>query len=418
MEKISLQDLADGLAARKGISRKDAETFVRNVFDIIQEYLLSEEVVKVKGLGTFKLIVVDSRESINVNTGERITISSHGKVSFTPDKTLSDRINKPFNDFETVIINENTKTEDMERLDGPIGAEPAMTEGQEATPEAEKEVATEAVQAEPDPVPSQEPEPAETPEPETVETKAPVPVEEVEPVEEPTSGEELAPIEEPTPEPAGNKIAPVAEPVPADEPALPKESEPVAVEEEPAESEPVPAEEPAVGEEPEKAPAAPVFDNGEKRKRRKRARRNLLLFCLLLIAMLLLWWWLSKKSETRETIDEKKPALVEKKDSTKIEKTDTTTTKPVDSASGKPTKPIEELVAENPQIENGEWWIVGTKATHVLDKGEDLSKLALKYYGDKRLISYIIRYNHYTAARASNLFVGAEVKIPELVKRE
>ena len=76
------------------------------------------------------------------------------------------------------------------------------------------------------------------------------------------------------------------------------------------------------------------------------------------------------------------------------------------------------LAADYPQIENGEYWIVGTKTVHTLEKGEDLSKLALQYYGDKRLISYIMRFNHYSASRASNLFVGAEVKIPELVKRE
>ena len=78
---------------------------------------------------------------------------------------------------------------------------------------------------------------------------------------------------------------------------------------------------------------------------------------------------------------------------------------------------IEKWTADYPQIENGEYWIAGVKAVHVLEKGEDLSVLAKKYYDDKRLISYIIRMNHYTNSQASNLFVGAEVKIPELVKR-
>lgn len=79
---------------------------------------------------------------------------------------------------------------------------------------------------------------------------------------------------------------------------------------------------------------------------------------------------------------------------------------------------IEELIAAHPQIERGAYWIVGTRTVHVLEKGEDLSKLALKYYGDNRLISYIIRYNNFTPSQASKLFVGAEILIPELKPRQ
>ena len=120
MDKIFLQDLADGLARRKSISKKDADAFVRNVFDIIGQNLLTDQLVKVKGLGTFKMITVDSRESINVNTGERITIDSHTKITFTPDAILRDRVNRPFADFDTVVLNDDTKTEDMEALTAPF----------------------------------------------------------------------------------------------------------------------------------------------------------------------------------------------------------------------------------------------------------------------------------------------------------
>lgn len=79
---------------------------------MIEQALESENTVKIKGLGTFKLIDVDSRESVNVNTGERFQIKGHTKVSFSPDANLRDTINKPFAHFETVVLNENTVLED------------------------------------------------------------------------------------------------------------------------------------------------------------------------------------------------------------------------------------------------------------------------------------------------------------------
>ena len=87
---------------------------VKGMFELIEEALATEKYVKVKGLGTFKLTEVESRESVNVNTGERIEIQGHTKISFTPDSSMKDLINKPFAHFETVILNENTKLEDTE----------------------------------------------------------------------------------------------------------------------------------------------------------------------------------------------------------------------------------------------------------------------------------------------------------------
>lgn len=113
-DKITIQDIIELLAEKHGMSKKDAEAFVKGVFDLIEEALASEKYVKVKGLGTFKLTEVESRESVNVNTGERFQIQGHNKISFTPDTTMKDLINKPFAHFETVILNENTQLEDTE----------------------------------------------------------------------------------------------------------------------------------------------------------------------------------------------------------------------------------------------------------------------------------------------------------------
>ena len=108
-DKITIQDIIELLAEKHGMNKKDAEAFVKGIFDLIEEALASEKYVKVKGLGTFKLTEVESRESVNVNTGERFQIQGHNKISFTPDTTMKDLINKPFAHFETVILNENTK---------------------------------------------------------------------------------------------------------------------------------------------------------------------------------------------------------------------------------------------------------------------------------------------------------------------
>lgn len=114
-----IQDLADGLVLRRGLPKKDADVFVRSVFEIIGEYLQTDKIVKVKGLGTFKFVTVDSRESVDVNTGERIVIKKYTKINFTPDPVLRDAVNKPFAQFETVVLYEGTDIADMERMDIP-----------------------------------------------------------------------------------------------------------------------------------------------------------------------------------------------------------------------------------------------------------------------------------------------------------
>lgn len=106
MAKISIQDIAKSIVSRHGLSQQEAERFVTTLFDVINEGLHREKIVKVKGLGTFKVIDVRERESVNVNTGERVVIESHGKITFTPDPVMRDLVNKPFAQFETVVLNE------------------------------------------------------------------------------------------------------------------------------------------------------------------------------------------------------------------------------------------------------------------------------------------------------------------------
>ena len=112
MGKISIQDLSSVLVEKRGLSKKDASNFITEMFDIVQQELEKDKIVKIKGLGTFKIIDVDDRESVNVNTGERVLIESHGKITFTPDSLMKELVNKPFSQFETVVLNDGVEFEE------------------------------------------------------------------------------------------------------------------------------------------------------------------------------------------------------------------------------------------------------------------------------------------------------------------
>ena len=113
-DKTTLQELIEVLAQRHQMEPADAEIFVKTVLSLIEEALASDKYVKIKGLGTFKLIEIEERESVDVNTGERIRIQSHFRISFIPDPVLRDLVNKPFAHFETVVLNDNTHFDDLE----------------------------------------------------------------------------------------------------------------------------------------------------------------------------------------------------------------------------------------------------------------------------------------------------------------
>ena len=115
MSKISLSDLAQRLAEKSGISLQDAELFIRKMFDVANEGLQSDKLVKMKWLGTFKVMAVKDRESVDVNTGERIIIEGRDKISFTPDNILKEIVNKPFAQFETVVVNDGVDFDEIDR---------------------------------------------------------------------------------------------------------------------------------------------------------------------------------------------------------------------------------------------------------------------------------------------------------------
>ena len=207
MGKLTIQEVAKVLVEKNGLDPKDASHFASEFFALILQQLQQDDQVKIKGLGTFKIINVEARESVSVQTGERVVIDSHSKVTFTPDTVMKELVNKPFSQFETVVLNDGVEFADLKD---------------------EKDAAVEEKE-------------------ETVEEQQPV----------------VAPIIED--EPAAVAEEPVVAPVIEDEPAAVIE-EPAAVIEEPAAVIEEPAAAPAVEEEPAAAPviaepaAAPVAE--------------------------------------------------------------------------------------------------------------------------------------------------------------
>ena len=178
-----IESLGKCLVERYGLTRKDAESFVSEMFAVIRDSLEKERVVKVKGLGTFKLADMNPRESVDVNTGERILIEGRAKVSFTPENAVRDRINSPFAQFETVEIGDDVDFSDIDdkysTAEEPEVAqkEPDALPSDQAVEPAEEELppvdnAVEAAPVVPETVDGQTEETAEDPVEETRETPA------------------------------------------------------------------------------------------------------------------------------------------------------------------------------------------------------------------------------------------------------
>lgn len=114
MNKSSLSIIAKALSDKKGLSQADAEKFIRQMFAVANDALHTDKQVKMRWLGTFKVLSVKDRESVDVNTGERIVIEGRDKISFTPDNILKEIVNKPFAQFETVVVNDGVDFSDID----------------------------------------------------------------------------------------------------------------------------------------------------------------------------------------------------------------------------------------------------------------------------------------------------------------
>ena len=218
-------------AADETLDKKTCEAFARTLFEVVEEALLSDKFVKVKGFGTFKLVAVSDRESVNINTGERFQIEGHTKVSFIPDNTLKEEINRPFAHFETIDLSDETEQAELDAIDAAAAEEALENEEAEETVEevaeempavepAEEDVEEEVKEEVPEEVLKEEPveeaeEPMEEPvatEPQTIVTAE---KKEKEPAkaEEPAADTTLESEKAPEPEAEEQEEAPTALPV-------------------------------------------------------------------------------------------------------------------------------------------------------------------------------------------------------------
>ena len=210
MGKLTIQEIATVLVEKNGIEKRDANRFVSAMFEVIQERLASDQLVKIKGLGTFKIVDVEARESVSVNTGERFTISGHSKVTFTPDATMKELVNKPFSQFETVVLNDGVEFDDVVE-EKPVEEQPIDEQPIEEQPVEELCGVAEpvAVMAVPETKETIEPEPIVMPEPEPEAETEPEPEAETEPESEsePEAEPEAVPESEPEAEAEPEAVA-------------------------------------------------------------------------------------------------------------------------------------------------------------------------------------------------------------------
>lgn len=151
-EKITLQMLGERMAQTSGRSKSACEHFVRSFFSTLKEALQNDNIVKIKGFGTFKLVVVNARESVNINTGKRVNLPEYNKITFTPDKAMKDKVNRPFSQFTSVALDDDELMV-VEETQKEVRPANKITKSEEKQPErisTPKDVISEAKQADKD----------------------------------------------------------------------------------------------------------------------------------------------------------------------------------------------------------------------------------------------------------------------------
>ncbi len=439
---LTIKDLAEILVQKHQLDSRSAEAFINAVIETIHEGLKNDRVVKVKGFGTFKLTAVRERESINVNTGERVVISGHDKVSFTPDAVLRDLVNKPFAQFDTVVLADGVDFEDMPEVEIEDG-DAAVDEVADipASVKEEAKVVSEAPEVSVAP---------KEPEPEDVGAPVAEPEVEVEPVVE----------QKPEPEPVAEE--PIAEEPIAEEPVAVEES--VVEEAQPEESE-SPASPETLGSlespEPIENPASPASTKEpEQEENQEEApdyisefyeeaddnKRMFLIYAIIVnVVVAALFFVFGYYARSTNLLGIEKEQAVETPAAPAVEKPDTTKQKTVEpaapaTATEEPAvekteeKPVEESkpVAEqkkeekpqpkaepagestskydnDPRVRTGAYRIVGVANTVTVRSGQTIKSISKTYLGPG-MECYVEAIN----GGITELKEGQTIKIPKL----
>lgn len=396
-EKITLQDLVNLLCEKQGINPKDAELFVRSMFELIEEALAKDKYVKIKGLGTFKLTEVESRESVHINTGERIEIQGHTKISFTPDTTMKDLINKPFAHFESVVLNDGVELEE--------------TPVENATDEA-------PIIEEPQPEPIAEiPAPIEKPveEPVAEESITEEPVVEEQPTEE-TITEEVIAIKKPI----------VEEPI-LEEPALEESAEEKVPTIEPQQEiietkEEVTENPESIEEKPSEEKVMETIVEEKVVEESKEKSINRILWGIIVVLVLIILfgaYWMFFRSEDTPEVTPAPPVqeeLVETPAPIAEEKPQEETPKTVQFIELSEEELRKERVPSF--ADTLDYQIVGTQEEHTLQKGETIIRASVRFFGTKKYWPYIVKHNMDVLPDPDNIPAGIRIKIPKLVEKK
>lgn len=423
MEKINILDLKNHLVAKHGVSESDAQSFINDMNELLRTTLLEEGMVKLRGLGTFKLIDVDSRESINVNTGERVLINSHSKLSFSPDTAMRELINRPFSQFQTVILNEGVSFGNEEEEENAIQEPTTIVAEEQPTVENAPVTEEEPSMAEEIPAVKEEAPAVEEP---TVTIDAEVSIVDNKPI---TEAEEPEMVEEPT-------VTINAEVSIVDNEPITEAEEPEMVEEEPTAEEKTNTDdnlmkEDASGEEeeqPEDEEQTTAIEE-EAPKRHSAVRYMLYATSILLLMLVSAYGGYRYAYYEQEgakaaagtpipntTVKQQAPEPSVEKATPAVPDTLPSTAQP-----STPTEEVAELAPtessldiyeqRDARVRTGAYRIVGTLREVKVERGETLARIARRYLGEG-MNCYVEVYNDLTAD--TPLKEGQIIKIPQV----
>ncbi|WP_301028098.1 HU family DNA-binding protein [Parabacteroides goldsteinii] len=378
--RLTIQDLAGLLAERTGKDRNSAEQFLREFIAIVSQGVFTDKVAKIKGLGSFKIVLVEKRESIHVNTGERFLIPAHYKFSFLPDKELRELVNKPFSFFETTELNEDVDFTDLDVSN--------TVEDKEAEDESVEEILQESEEVI-----------VETPEP-------------LQPTDDVCVSEELPEVEEPAekePEEVIEESIVPDEPSPAEN-DIPEQTEPENTSSDQLEEET--KQEPSVAN-------YPGMDGFQIEDEEPTASSWIKILVsvgvVAIVAIAGIFLYLNRSlflgSDTSGSTVLTGMSLpgtaVVPEDTTRVEEPEVTEAEPEtveekDTVSVESVAPVVEPAAQTPKI----------LAKVKIEPGSRLTLISLEYYGSKIFWVYLYEYNKSVIKDPNNVPVGTEIQVP------
>lgn len=435
-QKLLLSDFAQWLSEKEGITKKEAQTFLRTLFQIVEQGLTDDQFVKIKGLGTFKLVTVNERESVNINTGERFQIGEHNKIAFIPDASMKEIINRPFAHFESVDLSDETDTAELDAVDEAVKQEfPPISEEETSTAEESIPTTVEVIteSSHPTSLPEKQKDVTEEVSEESNLTEE-IPTEfatiteglEEKKAEEKAKTETLAQAEETEALAQAEETETLAQAEAMAITAKETASESQAPEEETLTPEETPIQvvstnekTDAMGTEAEISVSQPTTltvsgaaVEEEEDTRRPWLRRTLMaLFVLLLCTASYFAGYYRLLCPPCASTAPTAPATKVQPDSAQAKKPQAAKkdSAAVSAASQTVSKPLNEVKDSVKQPQKQEEAVT---RTHTIRVGDNLSRIARKYYGDDHYVDFIIRKNN--LKNADNIHVGKVLVLPPL----